>query len=654
MSVDVTKLPSGLTVITDTMPHLETAALGVWAGVGGRDEKPNEHGISHLLEHMAFKGTTRRSSREIVEEIEAVGGDLNAGTSTETTAYYARVMKADVPLALDVLSDILANPSFVPDELEREKSVIVQEIGAAQDTPDDVVFEHLNELCYPDQPMGRSLLGTAKTLKGFNRDTLRGYLSTHYRGPDMVVAAAGAVDHKRVVEEVTQRFASFEGAPAPKPQPAMFGKGGSRVVHRELEQAHLTLALEGVPQTDLSLFSLQVFTNTLGGGMSSRLFQEVREKRGLCYSIYTFHAPYTDTGFFGLYTGTDPGDAPEMMEVIVDVINDAVETLTEAEIARAKAQMKAGLLMALESCSSRAEQLARHVLAYGRPLTVEELVARIDAVSVESTRNAARGLLSRSRPAVVALGSGRGLDTAVAFAEGLTRSKAKARCIEQVAGARRCGRVRISGSIRHGPVSFAIQRTGRACAARPWPVAARAADVRFPAMGAAARTQPGLSHAVGADLAVRRPDPLRLPAAAAPLCRGHRRRPLLSVHRVPRIRRRDDRRRHAGQCPPRHRAGRHHRLLGRAAPCPSRLHDGGAAGAAAVAVRRTQSAPHRGRLHSLQCAVDPGAGEMRLYPRGPGAALSLHQRRLAGPSAVRPAAWLPSGYLSAARRPPPS
>ena len=217
MSVDVTKLPSGLTIVTDAMPHLETAALGVWAGVGGRDEKPNEHGISHLLEHMAFKGTTRRSSREIVEEIEAVGGDLNAGTSTETTAYYARVMKADVPLALDVLSDILANPSFVPDELEREKSVIVQEIGAAQDTPDDVVFEHLNELCFPDQPMGRSLLGTAKTLKDFDRDMLRGYLSTHYRGPDMVVAAAGAVDHKRVVEEVTQRFASFDATPAPKP-----------------------------------------------------------------------------------------------------------------------------------------------------------------------------------------------------------------------------------------------------------------------------------------------------------------------------------------------------------------------------------------------------------------------------------------------------
>src|SRR5690348_874086 len=219
--------------------------------------------------------------------------------------------------------------------------------------------------------MGRSLLGTAKTLKSFNRDSLRNYLTTHYRGPDMVVAAAGAVDHKAVVAEAERRFASFAATPAPKPQAAKFGEGGSRVVHRDLEQAHLTMALEGLPQSDPALFSLQVFTNILGGGMSSRLFQEVREKRGLCYSIYTFHAPHTDTGFFGLYTGTDPSDAPEMMDVIVEVINDAVETLTDAEIARAKAQMKAGLLMALESCSTRAEQLARHVLAYGRPLAVE-------------------------------------------------------------------------------------------------------------------------------------------------------------------------------------------------------------------------------------------------------------------------------------------
>ena len=238
MSVEITKLPSGLTVITDTMAHLETAALGVWTGVGGRDEKPDEHGMSHLLEHMAFKGTATRSAREIAEEIEAVGGDLNAATSTETTAYYARVLKADVPLALDVLSDILANPSFDAEELEREKSVIEQEIGAAQDTPDDVVFEHLSEMCYPDQSMGRSLLGTPQTLAAFTPGSLRGYLSKHYHGPEMVVSAAGAVDHQQVVEEAARRFASFESAPAPKPSPASFGKGGTRVIHRDLEQAH--------------------------------------------------------------------------------------------------------------------------------------------------------------------------------------------------------------------------------------------------------------------------------------------------------------------------------------------------------------------------------------------------------------------------------
>ena len=343
MSVDVTKLPSGLTVVTDTMPHLETAALGVWTGVGGRDEKTNEHGISHLLEHMAFKGTTRRSSREIAEEIEAVGGDLNAATSVETTAYYARVMKADVPLALDVLSDILSNPNFAAEELEREKSVIEQEIGAAQDTPDDVVFEHLNELCYPDQPMGRSLLGTPKTLKRVQRDKLHGYLATHYRGPDMVVAAAGAVEHKASLPRSSGALRVSTATPAPKPQAGEIRQGRLQG-GASRSRAGASDAGAGRVAADRSArcSSLQVFTNILGGGMSSRLFQEVREKRGLCYSIYAFHAPYADTGFFGLYTGTDPSDAPEMMEVIVDVINEAVETLTEAEIARAKAQMKAG------------------------------------------------------------------------------------------------------------------------------------------------------------------------------------------------------------------------------------------------------------------------------------------------------------------------
>ena len=423
MSIELTRLPSGLTVITDVMPHLETAALGVWAGVGGRHEEASEHGISHLLEHMAFKGTARRTAREIAEEIEAVGGDLNAATSTETTAFYARVLKADVALGLDVLSDILSHPAFDAAELEREKNVIAQEIGAAQDTPDDVIFEYINELAFPMQPMGRSLLGTPQTLATFSRDTLNHYLDKHYRAPNMVVAAAGAVDHQRVVAEAEQRFSKFKGPAAPPPERATFG-GGGRVVHRELEQAHMTLAFEGLAQTDPSLFSLQVFTNILGGGMSSRLFQEVREKRGLCYSIQTFHMAFSDTGYFGLYTGADAGDTPELMQLVIDEIYGAVESLTEREVGRAKAQMKAGMLMALESCSARAERLARHMMSYGRPIPVEEMVARIDAVTVDSARQAGRALLRRSRPAVVAMGAGKALDQAVGVVTGLTRSAA--------------------------------------------------------------------------------------------------------------------------------------------------------------------------------------------------------------------------------------
>ena len=287
MSVAVTTLKSGIQVVTDTMPHLESASLGVWVHSGSRDERNDEHGISHFLEHMAFKGTRRRSARQIAEEIEAVGGDLNAATSVENTAYFARVLKADVPLALDVLSDILSEPAFDREEMVREQNVIVQEIGAVADTPDDLVFEHLNVVAFPDQPLGRSILGTPKTVRSFDGTGLRDYLGRHYRGPDMVIAAAGAVNHEAVVAEVEKRFAGFNGPSSPTPEPARFG-GGTHVEKRELEQVHIALALPGVAQNDPSLYSLQMFSNVLGGGMSSRLFQEAREKRGLCYSIYSY------------------------------------------------------------------------------------------------------------------------------------------------------------------------------------------------------------------------------------------------------------------------------------------------------------------------------------------------------------------------------
>jgi predicted Zn-dependent peptidase len=420
MSVNLTRLASGLVVITDDMPHLETASLGVWVGSGSRDEKPDEHGISHLLEHMAFKGTTRRTARQIAEEIEAVGGDLNAATSVETTAYYARVLKADVPLALDVLSDILSDPAFDPSELAREQNVIVQEIGAAEDAPDELVFDHLQATAFPGQPVGRSILGTPQTVRSFDPARLRTYLSRNYRAPDMVIAAAGAVDHGAVVADVERRFAAFNGSAAPVPEPARFS-GGARIERRNLEQVHIALALEGLPQRDPALYSLQVFTSVLGGGMSSRLFQEVRENRGLCYAIYSFHWPYSDTGLFGLYAGTDAADTDELMRVVVEEIGTAAENIDEVEVTRAKTQMKAGLLMALESSGARAEQLARQIFAHGRPIPLEEIVAKVEAVTVESVRQAGRALIGRSRPAVAALGPNRDLESAATIAESLSR-----------------------------------------------------------------------------------------------------------------------------------------------------------------------------------------------------------------------------------------
>jgi len=418
MSVELTRLPSGLSVVTDRMPHLESASLGVWIGSGSRDETSDEHGISHLLEHMAFKGTKRRNAREIAEEIEAVGGDLNAATSIESTAYYARVLKADVPLALDVLSDILSSPTFDAEELRREQNVIVQEIGAVEDAPDDLVFDRLQEIAFPKQAVGRSILGTPETVRSFTPTRLRNYLKRNYCAPGMIVAAAGAVDHQAVVAEVEKCFAGFGGPGAPTPEAATFC-GGTRGETRDLEPVHIALALQGLPVGHEQLYSLQVFTSVLGGGMSSRLFQEVREIRGLCYTISAFHMPYSDVGLFALYAGTDETDAPELMRVVIDQIGDATETLNEKEIARAKTQLKAGLLMALESSEARIGQLGRQMLAYGRPIPLDEIVGKVDAVTVESARAAGRMLISRSPPAISALGPGNGLESTAAIAESL-------------------------------------------------------------------------------------------------------------------------------------------------------------------------------------------------------------------------------------------
>lgn len=422
MTTKIETLPNGLTIVTDRMEHLKTAALGIWVGAGARNEESGEHGISHLLEHMAFKGTRRRNAVDIAREIEAVGGDLNASTSYETTGYYARVLGSDVPLALDILGDILTEPRFDQAELKREQSVILQEIGASNDSPEDVVFDLFLGRAFPDQPLGRPILGTPQSVRSFSPDSLRRYLAKHYRLPKMVVAAAGDVDHEAVVLEIAERLSKL---PAEETEPASAAcySGGPRLGRREMEQALVVLGLEGVSYLHPDYYAAHTFTNVLGGGAASRLFQEVREKRGLCYSIYAYHQPFFDTGLFAIQAGTDPADAQELMSVVVDQLADTVETAGEAEIARAKAMMKVGLLGVLESSAGRADQLARHMLAYGRVIPPDEIARKIDDVTVEQVRAAGRRLLASGRPTFAGLGPV-GLESAARIAESLERRAA--------------------------------------------------------------------------------------------------------------------------------------------------------------------------------------------------------------------------------------
>jgi predicted Zn-dependent peptidase len=423
MNPRVEKLSNGLTVVTDRMDHLRTASLGIWIGAGSRNEEPQEHGIAHLLEHMAFKGTRRRNARQISEEIEAVGGDLNASTGLENTGYYARVLGEDVPLALDILTDILTDPTFDAAELAREQGVILQEIGASNDTPDDIVFDLFQSLAFPDQPIGRPILGTPTSVRSLTPDSLRTYLGKHYRAPRMIVSAVGDVNHKMIVDAVRERLKSIPQV-AGKVAPAARYGGGSVVRVRDIEQAHVVLGLRGCSYLSPEYFAMQIFTSVLGGGSSSRLFQEVREKRGLCYTIYAYHQPFFDTGVFGIYAGTDPKDARDLMQVVVEQLADTTETADEAEIGRVKALLKVGLLGMLESSSARADQLARQILAYGRPIPLDELAGRIDAVTVEDVRAAGRSLIASSRPTFAGLGPDGGLESAARIAESLERRAA--------------------------------------------------------------------------------------------------------------------------------------------------------------------------------------------------------------------------------------
>ena len=402
MTTRITTLPSGLRIITDSIPHMHTASLGLWVGIGSRHETEAEHGLSHFLEHMAFKGTRRRSARRIAEEIEGAGGDINAATSTEQTAYYARVLPGDAPLALDILSDILTDSLFDPAEVEREKEVVLQELGAVDDMPDDLVFELFTQHAFPGQAIGRPILGTPAGVRRFDRDAVKGFLERRYRADATVIAAAGAVDHDGFVAEAERRFAGLGNLPGPAVPPAAY-RGGDIRVKRRLEQAHIAIGFEGLSFHDPRRYAAHVFSHAVGGGMSSRLFQEVREDRGLAYAINSFDWTYADTGLFGFYAATGAGHVAELVPVALDCIAGTTATLTLEEVERAKAQLKVSLLVALESSSARAEQIARQHMAYGRLIDAGEVLREVDAVTVESARAAGAAMIA-SAPTVAAVG----------------------------------------------------------------------------------------------------------------------------------------------------------------------------------------------------------------------------------------------------------
>jgi len=401
VSLNQHRLPNGFRIVTENMPGLASASIGIWVSAGGRHETPNQNGIAHFLEHMAFKGTERRTSLQIAEAIEDVGGYINAYTSREVTAYYVRVLENDVALGLDVIADILRNPVLDPKEIEVERGVILQEIGQALDTPDDVIFDWLQEEAYPDQPLGRTILGPAERVSAFGQADLRSFIDDHYGPEQMILAAAGAVDHDEIVKLAEALFGDMPAKPLFQTAPAQF-KGGETRQLKPLEQAHFALGFESPGYRADDIYVAQIYASALGGGMSSRLFQEIRENRGLCYSIFAQAGAYADTGMMTVYAGTSAEQLPELAGITIDEMKRAAADMSPAEVARARAQMKAGLLMGLESPSNRAERLARLIQIWDRIPPLEETIEKIDAVTTGDVRDMAERIAAQA-PAALAL-----------------------------------------------------------------------------------------------------------------------------------------------------------------------------------------------------------------------------------------------------------
>ena len=402
MTVQLTTLSNGLRIVTDPMTSVETVALGVWVDAGTRHETADVNGISHLLEHMAFKGTARRSAQAIAEEMDNVGGQLNAYTSRDHTAYFAKVLKEDVGVATDIVADILLNSTMDAEELAREQHVVVQEINQAVDTPDDIIFDHVQSAAFPNQPLGWPVLGQEKIVCSITPENLKTHMARYYAPDATVISASGAIQHDTFVRMVEAAFGGLARRERPETVPGAY-TGGDFREDRDLEQAHLVLGFAGLAHNDPDFYNLSALSTLLGEGLSSRLFQEIREKRGLAYSVFSSTQSFADTGLFTIYAGTGPDDVPKLVPVLCDEIKRVGETVTEEEVHRARAQLKAGLLMSLESPSSRCAQRARQLMVHGRNMSVAEIIAHVEEVDRAGIARAAARVLTGA-PTIAALG----------------------------------------------------------------------------------------------------------------------------------------------------------------------------------------------------------------------------------------------------------
>ena len=400
-----TVLPNGVRIITEEIEHVRSAAIGLWVGAGSRDEQEGNQGISHFIEHMFFKGTEHRTARALAESLEAVGGQINAFTTKEYTCYYAKVLDEDLDLAIDVLSDMFFHSLFDEKEVDKEKNVVIEEIKMYEDSPDELIHDLFSEHVWNEHPLGKPILGTEESINSLSREKIMSFLSEHYAPENVVIAVAGKIKHDDVVAKLSGQFGTFlrggcrvlEGSPA-----------GQKVEHyqkKDTEQMHILLGVPGLGQDDDDIYAMHIFNNILGGGLSSRLFQEIREQRGLAYSVYSYHSTYVDTGLFAIYAGTSPKNTEEVIECILQEVNDIRQQgITADELARTKAQIKGGLYLGLESVSSRMSRLGKTELTYNRVLSPDEVVEKLEKVTLEDVKRVIGRLWQRDKISIMTLG----------------------------------------------------------------------------------------------------------------------------------------------------------------------------------------------------------------------------------------------------------